>query len=162
MSRENPTERRTTKSYWYHVHISNHSSMSVFSPTNVFGAPTKHNIIQIIQLNQHSKLPTLRLLCFSTVLATASAGWTESAHQMAWQYERHQQDPRHRKGRYLCRNCGKIFSYNDNMVRHRRQCEGTFHLKCHVCGRQFHRRDLYASHLAVAHGIMDDKRQNST
>ncbi|KAL8579073.1 hypothetical protein ACOMHN_036012 [Nucella lapillus] len=59
-----------------------------------------------------------------------------------------------------CRNCGKMFAYSFNMVRHRRQCEGRYHLQCAVCGRQFHRRDLYADHLKMAHGLQDTKRDS--
>ena len=57
-----------------------------------------------------------------------------------------------------CRNCGKTFAYSFNMVRHRRQCEGKYHLQCPACDRQFHRRDLYADHLRAVHGLQDEKR----
>ncbi|KAL8579075.1 hypothetical protein ACOMHN_036014 [Nucella lapillus] len=59
--------------------------------------------------------------------------------------------------RTSCRNCGKTFAHSVSMLRHRRKCEGTPHLTCAVCGRQFCRRDSYSSHLAVAHGLADDK-----
>ena len=47
-----------------------------------------------------------------------------------------------------CRNCGKQFNYSKNMVRHRRKCEGNFHLCCPDCGKGFNRRDKYNLHVA--------------
>lgn len=60
---------------------------------------------------------------------------------------------------YLCRNCGKKFSYSHSMMRHRRKCEGTYHLTCGFCGKRFHRRDLYADHLATNHNAVDAARK---
>ncbi|KAK7481198.1 hypothetical protein BaRGS_00027458 [Batillaria attramentaria] len=54
-------------------------------------------------------------------------------------------------GSLRCRNCGKTFSYAYNMVRHRRKCEGVFHLQCPHCGRGFHRRDKLTMHIARYH-----------
>ncbi|XP_025094194.1 zinc finger protein 436-like [Pomacea canaliculata] len=48
-----------------------------------------------------------------------------------------------------CRNCGKTYRQSHNMLRHRRQCEGTFHLQCAACGKRFFRRDSYMDHLHV-------------
>ena len=57
--------------------------------------------------------------------------------------------PRERSGgSRQCRNCGKMFAYADNMVRHRRKCEGVFHLQCPVCGKGFNRRDYFNLHVA--------------
>ncbi|KAK7481234.1 hypothetical protein BaRGS_00027494 [Batillaria attramentaria] len=60
--------------------------------------------------------------------------------------------------RHVCRNCGKTYAHGHSMLRHRRHCEGTYHLKCDACGRLFHRRDLFSDHLKVVHGIQDKKR----
>ena len=38
------------------------------------------------------------------------------------------------------------------MLRHRRKCEGTFHLQCQLCGQQFSRRDYYNTHVRTKHG----------
>ncbi|KAL8575152.1 hypothetical protein ACOMHN_055145 [Nucella lapillus] len=55
----------------------------------------------------------------------------------AWQFRRLE-----------CRNCGKLFRYSRNMVRHRRRCEGNFHLQCPLCGLGFNRRDYFNLHIA--------------
>ncbi|PVD29681.1 hypothetical protein C0Q70_08936 [Pomacea canaliculata] len=47
-----------------------------------------------------------------------------------------------------CPVCGKAFTKSFNMIRHRRKCEGRFHLQCPHCGRKFYRRDKYNIHLA--------------
>ena len=41
-----------------------------------------------------------------------------------------------------------MFNYSKNMIRHRRKCEGNFHLQCPVCGQGFSRRDHYNLHVA--------------
>ncbi|KAK7481196.1 hypothetical protein BaRGS_00027456 [Batillaria attramentaria] len=64
-----------------------------------------------------------------------------------------------RDNSYICRNCGKGFAYSHSMIRHRRKCEGTYHLSCQFCGKQFHRRDLYAEHLASNHNAVDSDSQ---
>ncbi|PVD29684.1 hypothetical protein C0Q70_08939 [Pomacea canaliculata] len=48
-----------------------------------------------------------------------------------------------------CRNCGKTYRQSQHMLRHRRQCEGTFQLQCGTCGKGFSRRDLYNQHLRI-------------
>ena len=58
----------------------------------------------------------------------------------------------------VCRNCGKVFAYAFNMIRHRRNCEGQYHLQCVACGKLFYRRDVYAAHLRTIHGLRDDKK----
>ncbi|KAK7481235.1 hypothetical protein BaRGS_00027495 [Batillaria attramentaria] len=57
--------------------------------------------------------------------------------------------------RHVCRNCGKGFTQDYNMIRHRRQCEGSFHLECSFCGKKFSRRDYYAAHLWKQHDARD-------
>lgn len=64
-------------------------------------------------------------------------------------------------GRHRCRNCGKTYAHSHSMLRHRRLCEGTPHLMCQVCGRQFHRRDRYSEHLRLAHNLFDIKRHRT-
>ncbi|KAK7481232.1 hypothetical protein BaRGS_00027492 [Batillaria attramentaria] len=61
------------------------------------------------------------------------------------------------KGRatYSCRTCGKVFLHQCNLFRHRKKCEGDFHLTCHVCGMKFYRRDHYQGHLAYKHQTVD-------
>ncbi|KAL8575151.1 hypothetical protein ACOMHN_055144 [Nucella lapillus] len=54
---------------------------------------------------------------------------------------------------YPCRNCGKLFNYGHSMIRHRRQCEGSFHLRCDYCGQMFHRRDRLNTHLQIRHQV---------
>ncbi|KAL8575155.1 hypothetical protein ACOMHN_055148 [Nucella lapillus] len=54
-------------------------------------------------------------------------------------------------GAHECRNCGKHFAYSHNMVRHRRKCEGTYHLQCPECGQQFNRKDVYNVHVRTKH-----------
>ncbi|XP_076460740.1 uncharacterized protein LOC143293577 isoform X32 [Babylonia areolata] len=64
----------------------------------------------------------------------------------SWSWQR---GPKEMSGGSLqCRNCGKTFTYAYNMVRHRRKCEGVFHLRCPVCGEGFNRKDKYNLHLA--------------
>ncbi|KAL8575153.1 hypothetical protein ACOMHN_055146 [Nucella lapillus] len=59
-----------------------------------------------------------------------------------------EQQPREKSGGCLqCRNCGRTFTQPYNMVRHRRKCEGKFHLQCPYCGRGFYRRDKFNIHL---------------
>ncbi|XP_076460709.1 uncharacterized protein LOC143293577 isoform X5 [Babylonia areolata] len=53
-----------------------------------------------------------------------------------------------------CRNCGKTFTYSQNMLRHRRKCEGTFHLECGLCGQLFNRKDYYNTHCITKHGVV--------
>ena len=55
-------------------------------------------------------------------------------------------------GSLQCRNCGKLFTFAYNMIRHRRKCEGNFHLRCPACGQGFNRRDKYSLHL-LKHGL---------
>ncbi|KAL8579069.1 hypothetical protein ACOMHN_036008 [Nucella lapillus] len=57
-------------------------------------------------------------------------------------------EERQRRNVYQCRNCGKRFPYVQSMTRHRRQCEGAFHLSCPYCQKRFHRRDYYNDHLS--------------
>ncbi|KAL8579074.1 hypothetical protein ACOMHN_036013 [Nucella lapillus] len=57
-----------------------------------------------------------------------------------------------------CRNCGKTFTYSQNMLRHRRKCEGTFHLECALCGQLFNRKDYYNTHCSTKHGMMTGGR----
>ncbi|KAK7481203.1 hypothetical protein BaRGS_00027463 [Batillaria attramentaria] len=54
-----------------------------------------------------------------------------------------------------CRNCGKVFAQACSMSRHRRQCEGSFHLQCPFCDKKFGRRDYYAAHLWKEHNATD-------
>ncbi|KAK7109646.1 hypothetical protein V1264_013650 [Littorina saxatilis] len=60
--------------------------------------------------------------------------------------------------RYVCRSCGKVFSYGHSMVRHRRKCEGSPSHRCQFCSKQFHRRDLYREHLASHHHVTEPPR----
>ena len=50
-----------------------------------------------------------------------------------------------------CRNCNKVFLNRCSLQRHRKKCEGDFHLACHLCDQRFYRRDLYRDHLASKH-----------
>ncbi|KAL8579079.1 hypothetical protein ACOMHN_036018 [Nucella lapillus] len=56
---------------------------------------------------------------------------------------------------FMCRNCGKQYKHSATMTRHRKQCEGKYHLSCPVCGRPFHRRDRYQEHLLKMHQLHD-------
>ncbi|KAK7481229.1 hypothetical protein BaRGS_00027489 [Batillaria attramentaria] len=89
-------------------------------------------------------------------LQNLAGNWGASDPPLQWPYQTTPAEP----DRHACRNCGKTFAYSYNMVRHRRQCEGTFHLVCGVCGKKFHRRDVYAVHLNTVHGLQDDKRRS--
>ena len=40
------------------------------------------------------------------------------------------------------------------MTRHRRRCEGSYHLSCELCGQRFHRRDRYNTHLQIKHNVL--------
>ncbi|KAL8575158.1 hypothetical protein ACOMHN_055151 [Nucella lapillus] len=60
--------------------------------------------------------------------------------------------------KFACQKCGKLFLYQCNLLRHRKQCEGDFHLHCPYCERKFYRRDKYQYHLMVKHGALDDKK----
>ncbi|XP_076460751.1 uncharacterized protein LOC143293581 [Babylonia areolata] len=40
------------------------------------------------------------------------------------------------------------------MTRHRRQCEGTYHLSCPICQHKFYRRDYYNAHLESKHRVV--------
>lgn len=59
--------------------------------------------------------------------------------------------------RYQCRSCGKTYAHSFSMLRHRRLCEGSCHLECPVCGKPYHRRDLYSIHLNLVHNILDTR-----
>ena len=56
---------------------------------------------------------------------------------------------------YTCRTCNKVFLHQCNLLRHRKKCEGDYHLECHLCGKQFYRRDYYQDHLATKHNTGD-------
>ena len=56
---------------------------------------------------------------------------------------------------YTCRTCSKVFLHQCNLLRHRKKCEGDYHLECHLCGKQFYRRDYYQDHLATKHNAID-------
>lgn len=60
--------------------------------------------------------------------------------------------------RFACRKCGRGFQQQCNLLRHRKQCEGDFHLQCHICYKLFYRRDKYQGHLLTKHGIHDSKK----
>ena len=57
--------------------------------------------------------------------------------------------------RYACRNCGMAYVHMPNLRRHRKKCEGHYHLQCHLCQQRFYRRDLYQDHLIMKHGTVD-------
>lgn len=65
-------------------------------------------------------------------------------------FQTHHSDVDNRAPR-TCRSCGKTFAYSQNMLRHRRKCEGTFHLSCIVCGQLFSRSDYYNAHMRSKH-----------
>ncbi|KAL8579081.1 hypothetical protein ACOMHN_036020 [Nucella lapillus] len=56
---------------------------------------------------------------------------------------------------YTCRTCQKTFLHQCNLFRHRKKCEGDYHLACHLCGKRFYRRDYYQEHLAIKHNTVD-------
>ncbi|KAK7481285.1 hypothetical protein BaRGS_00027545 [Batillaria attramentaria] len=58
---------------------------------------------------------------------------------------------------YTCRTCSKVFVHLCSLSRHRKKCEGNFHLSCHLCGMKFYRRDHYRNHLADKHQAVDEK-----
>jgi uncharacterized C2H2 Zn-finger protein len=57
-----------------------------------------------------------------------------------------------------CVYCGKWFVHQPSLIRHRRQCEGNYYLSCSICGKKFHRRDRYQSHLLRAHNAYDSAK----
>jgi uncharacterized Zn-finger protein len=57
--------------------------------------------------------------------------------------------------RFPCPHCFKSFVHKSNLRRHKKQCEGQYHLECQYCRQLFYRRDLYQDHLLNRHGIMD-------
>ncbi|KAL8579080.1 hypothetical protein ACOMHN_036019 [Nucella lapillus] len=60
--------------------------------------------------------------------------------------------PAHTHRQWLtCRNCHKLFLNRCSLQRHRKKCEGDFHLACHICHQRFYRRDLYREHLVSKH-----------
>ncbi|KAK7481231.1 hypothetical protein BaRGS_00027491 [Batillaria attramentaria] len=61
-----------------------------------------------------------------------------------------------RRETFTCRTCNKVFLHQCNLLRHRKKCEGDFHLTCQVCGMMFYRRDVYQNHLADKHHILDE------
>ncbi|KAL8579076.1 hypothetical protein ACOMHN_036015 [Nucella lapillus] len=60
-----------------------------------------------------------------------------------------------RLGRFMCVRCGRSFVHRTNLCRHRKKCEGNFHLSCPECGQLFHRRDRYKEHLEKKHSRLD-------
>ncbi|XP_076460729.1 uncharacterized protein LOC143293577 isoform X23 [Babylonia areolata] len=56
---------------------------------------------------------------------------------------------------YFCDKCNQSFSYNRNLVRHRKACEGRFDFKCPCCEQVFYRPDVLKNHLQSKHGICD-------
>ncbi|XP_076469095.1 uncharacterized protein LOC143299655 isoform X2 [Babylonia areolata] len=60
--------------------------------------------------------------------------------------------------RHYCRSCGKGFAYSHSMMRHRRKCEGSYSHTCQLCGKLFHRRDLYVDHMSTNHNVVDVPR----
>ena len=60
--------------------------------------------------------------------------------------------------KFACQTCGKLFLHQCNLLRHRKLCEGDYHLQCHVCDKKFYRRDKYQDHLFVKHGVLDVRK----
>ena len=58
--------------------------------------------------------------------------------------------------KYPCWKCGATFLHKNNLGRHRKKCEGNFHLSCPLCGQLFHRRDRYKEHLQKKHYMEDE------
>lgn len=52
---------------------------------------------------------------------------------------------------YVCSKCNQSFGYMGNLSRHRKACEGKFHLKCSFCDKVFYRQDVLKIHLASKH-----------
>lgn len=55
-----------------------------------------------------------------------------------------------------CRRCGRQYQQNCSLLRHRRNCEGRFHLECPVCNRKFYRRDVFKNHMKIHHGAPEN------
>ena len=49
-------------------------------------------------------------------------------------------------GRYRCGRCGKCYSYDSGLIRHRKQCYGVYNYHCGACGKKFHRKDHLTRH----------------
>ena len=60
--------------------------------------------------------------------------------------------------KFVCQTCGKLFLHQCNARRHRKQCQGDFHLQCHMCDKKFYRRDKYQYHLLTQHGVLDARK----
>lgn len=54
---------------------------------------------------------------------------------------------------YFCEKCHQSFGYLGNLSRHRKACEGNFHLKCPRCDKTFYRQDVLKIHMQNKHGI---------
>ena len=51
-------------------------------------------------------------------------------------------------GPYRCDKCGKCYSYDTGLLRHKKQCDGLYNFVCGVCGKRFYRKDRLTSHQA--------------
>lgn len=53
----------------------------------------------------------------------------------------------------VCDRCGKRYTYEYTLHRHRWKCLGLRQLQCDVCGHVSHRLDYHKAHLLKMHGI---------
>ncbi|KAK7481204.1 hypothetical protein BaRGS_00027464 [Batillaria attramentaria] len=60
---------------------------------------------------------------------------------------------------YSCTRCGRQYSHQPGLIRHRKQCEGRYDIQCPVCYKQFHRRDACKQHILSKH---PDYTENTT
>lgn len=58
-----------------------------------------------------------------------------------------------RPKQFVCTKCNQSFGYLGNLSRHRKACEGNFHLKCPYCAKGFYRQDVLKIHLLSKHGV---------
>lgn len=56
-------------------------------------------------------------------------------------------------GKYSCMNCGKLFSFPGNRLRHEKMCQQVSLVPCPVCHQAFARSDNLKTHIRQVHGI---------
>ena len=54
---------------------------------------------------------------------------------------------------FVCDKCNQSFSYNRNLLRHKKACEGKFDLWCQYCEQVFYRPDVLKMHMQSKHGV---------